>query len=120
MTDQSIPSDVAVCPYCGGQLYFDVDEWDAQTGVPTETGVHVSCVNDEDKNTNHYDMPYVYWMPLEQRIHRWLVATGYTVPLRTPDEERAALAAWNEAQPIRYGPRSWDVWEPGKGWRSKR
>lgn len=95
MADQQIPSEIAVCPYCGGRLWFEVDEWDAETRVPTEAGVHVSCEDEDEPEPDHYQMPYVYWMPLTARVYRWLVRTGYTVPEHTPAEERAMLDAWN-------------------------
>lgn len=120
MTDQQIPREIAVCPYCGGQLYFEVDEWDTDTRVPTEAGVHVSCEHEDEPEPNHYQMPYVYLLPVKGRVYRWLVRTGYTVPQHTPEEERALLTAWNAGEAIRYGPRSWDVWVPGQGWRPKK
>jgi hypothetical protein len=40
------------------------------------------------------------------------------------DQRRAARADAEmhlpAEQPVRYGPRSWDVWVPGQGWRPKR
>ncbi len=70
-----VPATVAVCPHCGGALYLDVDEWDAETGVPTETGTHIYCVNEPDDDATfdiHYQMPYVYWLPLHARVYPWV------------------------------------------------
>lgn len=120
MNENQIPVSVAVCPYCGEHLSFEVDEWETDTGVPTEAGVHVSCVNQDDAEIDHYQMPYVYWLPVDRRVYQWLIATGYTVPPHTPEQERAMLFAWEKGLPVRYGPRSWDVWEYGRGWRPKR
>lgn len=77
--DGPIPTTVAVCPHCQGQLYLEVDEWDTETGIPTEAGVHVSCVNDEESPGLHYQMPYVWWLPLEMTVYQWIVREGMVV-----------------------------------------
>lgn len=74
-----IPRSVAVCPYCQGDLSFEVEEWDAATGVPTETGVMVSCTNERDPQINHFDMPYVYWLPMTMQVYDWIVQEGIRV-----------------------------------------
>lgn len=71
-----VPSTVAVCPHCRGALYLDVDEWESETGVPTETGTHIHCEHepDDDPRDVHYQMPYVYWLPLHARVYPWVAA----------------------------------------------
>lgn len=72
-TDFDIPRRVALCPHCrgGGKLHLEVDEWE-EGGVPTEADCHVSCENEtDDENDIHYQMPYVYWMPLEMVVYKW-------------------------------------------------
>ena len=81
------------CPYCGEyRLVIEIDEWDAETGIPTETGVHVTCRNEGRGDLrDHYDMPYVYWLPIQRRAARWVqryVQIGESIALRL-----AALAA---------------------------
>lgn len=78
----AIPPDVAVCPHCQGQLWIEVDEWDSESRIPTEAGVHVSCENEPDSDPNdvHFQMPYVYWLPITKRVHEWIVANDIQVP----------------------------------------
>lgn len=98
--EQPIPTSVVVCPYCGGQLHLEVDEWDYETGVPTEAGVHASCEHETDSGRDHYEKPYVYWLPVIGVIHRWILKTGLTVPRYTKEEEQERLKAWNEGKPL--------------------
>ena len=87
------------CPYCGNNsLYIEFDEWDAETGTPTEAGTHVRCKHEDWSNPrDHSDMPYVYWMPVQVRAARWAAQH-----VRIVDKgEFRALAAWNAGQPIR-------------------
>lgn len=58
------------CPYCRElTLYLEFDEWDTKTGAPTDTGTHVHCRN--EMPSDHCDMPYVYWLPVQTRAVRW-------------------------------------------------
>jgi len=96
------PSDTVpyheACPYCAQRtLYLEFDESDAD-GVPTETGTHVRCTNeDEDDPRDHTDVPYVYWLPVQVRAARWAAMHVRIVW----EDERAKLAAWNAGEPIR-------------------
>ena len=69
-----VPKDIAVCPYCRAAISMDVDEWDAETGAPTEAGVHLWCtavsVDDWDEVDRHTRMPYVYWLPVGVRVYQ--------------------------------------------------
>jgi hypothetical protein len=116
----TVPATVAHCPYCGeASLYFEVDEWDAETRQPTEAGVHVHCRHETGERGDHDDMPYVYWLPVQERVYRWLINDGHTV-IADAAETAENLRAWNAGEPIRYGWRSNDVWKSGQGWVPKR
>lgn len=65
-----VPRDVATCPTCSRTLELEVEEWDTDTGIPTETGVHPYCLR-LHPNSEETRMPYVYWMPIQQRVYRW-------------------------------------------------
>lgn len=67
-----IPADVALCPYCASPLYLEVDEWETETGTPTEAGAHIHCTNDntDEEATRHSYMPYVYWLPADRHVYR--------------------------------------------------
>lgn len=43
-----VPTNVAVCPECGSDLYVETTSWDATTGVPTKDGVCVSCCAEDE------------------------------------------------------------------------
>lgn len=85
------------CPHCddGGRLFVEIDEWD-DDGIPTECGVHVSCVNEDD---DHWVMPYVTLLPLEERAYAWCVLNVRII--ESEAETLAKLAAWNAGEPIR-------------------
>jgi hypothetical protein len=101
MTNFPVPAHIAHCPYCKSpSLWVEIDEWDSVTRQPTDTGTHVSCAHEEDQDINHDYMPYVYWLPVQQRIYHWLIATGYVVP-EDPAEVAEKLRAWNAGEPIR-------------------
>lgn len=96
----SVPRTVQICLYCRGSLACDIEEWNVDTRVPTQNGVHLSCAQEDINDPNdHTDMPYVYWLPAQVVVYRWLIATGYTVP--RIDDEQQALAEWNSGLPIR-------------------
>ena len=86
------------CPYCDQYtLYLEFDEWESESGAPTDSGTHVHCKNEkEDDPRDHSDMPYVYWLPVQQRAARW--AAAHLVI--TERDDRKELAAWNEGRPI--------------------
>ena len=77
-----IPSDLAVCPICGGKLIIvDVDAWylEEQTGLWIAETVYVECEHEpdiesddwEDFDNGHYSMPYVDWLPIIVKIEQW-------------------------------------------------
>jgi hypothetical protein len=88
-----LPADVAVCPECGGRIQVEIWGWETETRIPTEGGCIFMCETD---TTTHrtYSHAYGGWT---EAIQPWLawVAANIVVPERTPEEERALLAAWN-------------------------
>lgn len=75
------PADVATCPICGGHVVAFFDEWEEETGKPTEAGFHIDCKDEPDEEGDEYDdwlnahwsTPYIDWLPLEGRLYRWFV-----------------------------------------------
>ena len=81
-----LPPSVATCPECGGKLSVDCNEWDSQTGIPTESGFDVSCdTEEEDLDTWLYnddddrDMREVShrhwqsdWQPVIDTVWKWI------------------------------------------------
>lgn len=85
-----IPQEIAVCPICGEPIVIDdIDEWESETGRVTECGLHINCVTEPDDPNDHnwwnwhYQMPYVDWLPVQQRVYQWfdqnfrIDVTGY-------------------------------------------
>ena len=76
-----VPSEVAVCPYCGAHLSVQIE-----SGVRRDDGtweaecVAVQChaepdVEDESWEAwwqSHCVMPYVYQLPVDLRIRAWI------------------------------------------------
>jgi len=72
------------CPICGDELTLEIEAWtDDDNGgwKASEDGIHTYCVSEpddlgsdnwDDWLSSHYQMPYVDWMPLEQRVYKWL------------------------------------------------
>lgn len=60
------------CPECGVALLVDIQEWESETGIPTEGGVEVDCaaVDWDDAFTNHR-----YWQSdwehARDTVERW-------------------------------------------------
>jgi len=77
-----IPVDVAVCPYCKTKLVISPDGWveeddgfvcDSFTSW-CETEPEIDASSEEwDKFLHSHDiMPYVYQLPVDQKIEAWL------------------------------------------------
>lgn len=99
-TTFAVPRHVALCPHCGkdGELWLEVDEWE-DGGVPTEAGCHVSCAKETERRDDiHWQMPYVYWLPLEDTVYRWAAEHVRIVPDEA--EMREQLRAWNAGEPL--------------------
>ena len=71
----------ARCPICGAGLLLDAGkatELDEATGEWIATEINLDCESEPDIDSDewdewhrwHYGMPYVDWLPLEQRILR--------------------------------------------------
>ncbi len=73
--DIEIPVNVAVCPECGAPIVadvFEVTSEDGETNWHLEhngSGLHIQC-SKEDKD--HYKMPYVDWLPIDDVVISWL------------------------------------------------
>lgn len=77
-----IPGWLFECPKCGDLLTCEIDEWEEMedgTWRVSECGLHLSCASEpeiESKNWRewhnwHFDMPYVYWLPLQTKVWAW-------------------------------------------------
>jgi hypothetical protein len=104
-TDFDVPKHIR-CPHCGGRLMLEVDEWLSESGIPTEAGCHVSCVDAPEDSYDihydiHYDMPCVYWLPLEHRVYLW--AREHVRVMESEEETRERLRAWNAGEPLSGG-----------------
>jgi hypothetical protein len=67
------------CPICGRVVYLtEINEWTCEegeiVGASFDCGTKPDIDSDEwdDWHSRHYAMPYVDWMPWEQRALRWL------------------------------------------------
>lgn len=84
-----IHASIAVCPYCGGALTVQSEEWvqlDDGTFALEEGLAHADCMNepDIDENTDvgrkawrawnsqHSYMPYVYQLPVDIKCTQWI------------------------------------------------
>lgn len=62
------------CPYCGGKLTASVNGWYQEPDGWIADDVQLDCENDDEKHEDHCYMPYENWLPVEQRILRWINA----------------------------------------------
>lgn len=77
-----IPASVATCPYCGGKLHAWLESWTEDENSEdlctiSDEGCHLDCQKideveiDEYIDTHTY-MPYVYWLPVENVVSKWI------------------------------------------------
>lgn len=77
-----IPGWLFECPKCGDLLTCEIDEWEQMEDGSwrvSECGLHLSCASEPEigsKNWDewfnwHFDMPYVYWLPLQAKVWAW-------------------------------------------------
>ena len=104
-----IPASVAVCPICGAEAVIeDMDEWEQEddgSWSVSEGGLHLSCITEPDIDSRewrgwfscHFSMPYVDWLPLQIKIHKWLNANYRFV---VGQVEADKLERWNAGRPI--------------------
>lgn len=83
-TVPDIPGWKFQCPICGDLLTCEIDEWeqaDDGSWQVGETGLHLSCASEPDIDDDsfddwldgHFSMPYVDWLPLTEKVRRWMV-----------------------------------------------
>jgi hypothetical protein len=89
----AIPPEVATCPYCGAKLWVQLDTWtqldDGMWGVDEDETPHPDCESEPEIHEDftdeeitrwqewsevHSKMPYVYQLPVEVKVAKWLNA----------------------------------------------
>lgn len=69
------------CPYCGGQLTAQAEEWTQEpSGIWLASSISVDCDTEPDIQDptieewleQHSFMPYSYMLPLEQRMLKYI------------------------------------------------
>lgn len=85
----TLPTQVALCPECDGQLVLEVDEWEALSRKPTEAGCMVSCwvekdaldrliCNEIDRYTFKRDYEHQgmfnVWIDVRVEVEEWAIA----------------------------------------------
>jgi len=77
-----IPAEVAVCPYCKTKITISPDGWvEEENGFACDSFTSW-CENEPEIDAgddeweaflqSHGDMPYVYQLPVDQKIEAWL------------------------------------------------
>jgi hypothetical protein len=69
------------CPYCAGRIAIHFEAWVKQDdGTWTADMAKADCLREPSERSRKYDdwikqhtyMPYVYWLPLEIALTRWV------------------------------------------------
>lgn len=72
---------MAVCPYCNAKLYASCEGWtENDEGEWMADTISVDCESEPDIDSSewrewfdfHSDMPYVYQLPVDSKIERWI------------------------------------------------
>lgn len=72
---------VATCPKCDATVYAHFESWEKEDdGTWSAQHASLDCETEPDIDSPefnewmrwHYDMPYVYWMPLKVRLAKWI------------------------------------------------
>lgn len=63
-----IPTDVAVCPECGGQLAAWPQAWDFVTGRPSVPDIEIECLSEEE---NGHSWRQCDWQLERDKIAAW-------------------------------------------------
>ncbi len=75
-----IPPEVAVCPYCDAKLTATFESWEKQENGIVGTSPVLECETCPDIDSRewdswldvHTDMPYVYLLPVCQKVEKWI------------------------------------------------
>ena len=83
-----VPRDVAICPYCEASLVLQVTGWgQLDDGTWAASLIDLDCVSEPDMPEDdddprieewegwmegHSYMPYLHWLPVEDRVLYWL------------------------------------------------
>ena len=76
----SVPTESLPCPICGSKVIVTgVHEWETESGKIVQADFDCETEPDLDSDEyldwfhdHHENMPYVYWLPYEQRLLDWL------------------------------------------------
>src|SRR5688572_7134881 len=80
-TARTLPKEYRRCSYCSGPLAVHFESWTKQDdGTWATDCAKVDCLTEPSERSRkcndwlnqHTYMPYVYWLPLEQAITRWV------------------------------------------------
>ena len=103
-----VPKTVSKCPYCGDELSIvGVDEWSTgEDGAIVPEHIELECNSQPEYSEDadfsiirwfertHSDMPYVRWLPVEEKVMTWFKNQYNFV---RPAHEKELLAKWIEA-----------------------
>ena len=76
-----VPKRLGVCPYCGGVLQVTFTGWEQQAdGKWLADELQVDCQTEpamespewDDWMKQHSEMPYVYQLPVDEKIKTWI------------------------------------------------
>lgn len=76
-----VPPEVGKCPYCGGKVFVQFDQWSENDDLTwSASDLAVTCETEPDIDSDefeewlesHSEMPYVYMLPLEMRLMKWI------------------------------------------------
>lgn len=78
-----VPKAISVCPYCNGELIAqiqEISEIEGKTDLFEATSISVDCMNEPpigsknwvDWDKSHSTMPYVYQLPAQLKVQKWL------------------------------------------------
>lgn len=77
----AIPRGVATCPKCDANLHGYAEAWERRLDRSWKAEwIKLNCETEPPINSRkfdnwmrwHYDMPYVYWLPVESRLTSWV------------------------------------------------
>ena len=98
-----VPRAVATCPYCDASLFVQANGWDLEPTRWEVATAQVDCTAEPDIDTDewndwwnaHRHMPYVYQLPVDEKVMRWLRTSASDSTKRTGN---ALSAKANEAK----------------------